>query len=111
MPKATITIDVTAQEIVEIIQGLAEIGIAKRYAKYTGRRTKVRNPRYKNVKKQMPKPMKRGQAWTKKETRWVRNYANSNPINKKIVKAYYTEFGLNRSFSSIANKAYALRSK
>ena len=120
IPKVTITVDVTASEIVEILSGIADIGVAKKYAKYYRRympaavktrpKKHKRAPATKKAKgERSGKPLKRGKRWTKKEQKWIAQYAKSNPINQKIIGAFKREFGYTRSYSSLANKAYALR--
>ena len=114
MPKVTIEINVTSSEIVEILTGLANVGMAQRYAKYSRRPAKVKPRRYKNAPtkgERIGKPMKRGTKWTKKEIKWITSYAKNNPINQKIIGAFKREFGYSRSYSSLANKAYDCRRK
>ena len=138
MPKIKIEIDATSEEIIEIFRGLAAKKSDFRKSAY-GRYFKnkdARNPyevveetNFKKptpVKKAKKSPIKKGLkkkvknprgkharkgGWTQLEVAWLQDWISTKPVNKETVKAFRKKFGYVRSFSSLSNKAFALRKK
>jgi hypothetical protein len=104
MGKISIEIDITADELVQVISGLA----VKTNSKAQKRKAPVT---VKVMEKQARTKYKRGQKWTKQEEAWLRDYIETNSINKKMVRAFNRVFGSKRSFSSLANKGYEFRNQ
>jgi len=102
MGKISIEIDITVDELVQVISGLA--------VKTNSKAQKRNAPATVKVMKKQGATI-RGQRWTKQEEAWLRNYIKTNAINKKIVRAFNRVFDSKRTFSSLANKGYEFRKK
>lgn len=102
MGKISIEIDITADELVQVIGSLA--------VKTNSKPQKHKAPVAVKVKGKNAAVI-RGQRWTKQEEAWLRNYIKTNAINKKIVRAFNRVFDSKRTFSSLANKGYEFRKK
>jgi len=130
MPKIKIEIDASSQEIVEILRGMMSKKTAFRrsaYSRYFEKEEKpneaamkksptkkVRKSPIKDKKKSKKNPRgkhARKGGWTQLEVAWLQEWISTKPVNKETVKSFRKEFGYVRSFSSLSNKAFALRKK
>ena len=125
MPKIKIEIDASSKEIVEVISGLLginqDVKSRKAYENYLfnnnpyGTKTRMKkSPIKKGLKKKVKNPRgkhARKGGWTQLEVAWLQDWISTKPVNKETVKAFRRKFGYARSFSSLSNKAFALRKK
>jgi len=118
MPKIKIEIDISSEEIKELLLGLLRTKAPSKKPVLDGATKK----RIQDIKDKRPKKKKaskgnfrktaRKGGWSRQETAWLEAWiATYKQVGKDVVKRFEKQFGYKRSFSSISGKAFVLRKK